>query len=180
MKILDSTCSAKSIWYQKDNPFTVFMDMRKGDFIAETDNMNKEGVRTWRVHPDILAKWQHLPFKDNSFDMVVFDPPHLICNSNNRISGMAIKYGFLYNQSWREQIRIGAAELFRALKPEGIFILKWCEKDKKIEDVLELLPYKPMFGTRTGQSNKTHWILFLKHKPMYERTLEDFMCVVRR
>lgn len=162
MLILDATASARSIWYQKENPYTIFMDMRQGTFSTKTDNTSKQSVRLWKVYPDILAKWQYLPFKNNSFDMIVFDPPHIFRNEHTKISTMMIKYGNL-NQSWREEIRIGAAELFRALKPNGLFILKWSETDISINEILKLISYPPMFGTRTGQANNTHWITFIKH-----------------
>jgi hypothetical protein len=66
----------------------------------------------------------------------------------------------------------GINELFRVLKNDGFFILKWCENDKSAEEVLNLFPYKPMFGSRTGQKNNNHWICFMKHR--YDKTLEVF------
>jgi 23S rRNA G2069 N7-methylase RlmK/C1962 C5-methylase RlmI len=147
------------------------MDKRCGDFEAKTDGMDPAQVRIIRVHPDVVAEWQHTPFKDGTFDMVVFDPPQIIRSEKAKLSGMAVKYGIFYPDTWRQILREGMAELFRVLKSEGIFILKWSDSTVKVDEVLKLAPYKPMFGTRTGQSNNTHWICFIKYRK--DRTLED-------
>jgi len=159
MRILDSTASERSIWYQKDCPFTIFMDKRRGKFTTMTEN-TKEDHGTVVVKPNVIAEWEHLPFKNGVFDMVVFDPPQIFKNEGQKLSSMIARYGVLYNHNWRTQIRDGAMELFRVLKPEGIFILKWNDTGKPVDDVLKLMPFRPLFGTRTGTSNKTHWIAF--------------------
>ena len=164
MRILDSTASNRSMWYQKDNPYTVFMDQRyeKANFAGEIIN----------VSPNVIARWQNLPFKNDSFDMVIFDPPHIFRNEGAKPGGMSKKYGVFYRNNWREIVRIGATELFRVLKQHGTFILKWSEIDMNIEEIYNLLPYKPMFGTRTGLNNNTIWVCFIKYNP--NSKLSDF------
>lgn|SRR5574340_571906 len=171
MRILDATASVRSIWYQKENPFTVFMDMRCGTFSGRTEHMKRRND-IYKIYPDVIAKWQCLPFRDESFDMIVFDPPHLFKDVSRKLPGIANKYGIFYNQSWRQELSDGFIELFRALKPNGVFILKWNEFDVEINEVLKLIPYPPMFGTRTGQKNNTHWITFIKYQ--FNRTFEEF------
>ena len=34
---------------------------------------------------------------------------------------------------------------------------------KILDATCALFPYPPLFGTRTGQANKNHWIVFLKY-----------------
>lgn len=172
MKILDSTASNRSMWYQKDNPFTIFMDKRKGKEYACSKNISKEKHRIIRVFPDIQAQWQNLPFKSNCFDMVVWDPPHLFRNEGTNPSLMSKRYGLFYNTTWKDIVTKGTIELFRVLKPNGVFILKWCEVDKDVSEILKLMPYSPMFGTRTGQRNNTHWITFIKYNANSQ--LSDF------
>lgn len=172
MRILDSTASNRSMWYQKDNPFTVFMDKRKGKEYSCTLNTHKQSDRIIRIFPDIQAQWQNLPFKSDSFDMVIWDPPHLFKDKGKTPSLISKRYGLFYNDNWKKIVRIAALELFRVLKPNCVFILKWCEVDKDVSEVLNLLPYAPMFGTRTGQKNNTHWICFIKYNPNSQ--LSDF------
>lgn len=164
MKILDATCGMKSIWYQKNHPFVTFMDVRKGNFMRkQTEGCKKINDRIHRVNPDIVSDWQNIPFEDNHFDMVIFDPPHLIVDRNKKPPAMANQYGFLYSDNWKQIISNGLKEIFRVLKPEGILIFKWCDTTKPISELLFLFPYQPLFGTRTGTSNHTHWIVFLKY-----------------
>lgn len=151
------------MWYQKNNPFTVFMDKRH--------TTEKFCTQVIKINPDVRAQWQNLPFKSESFDMVVFDPPHIIRQNEVIKGGMYKKYGIL-QANWKDVISSGSIELFRVLKQSGIFILKWCEVDKDVSEVLALIPYSPMFGTRTGQKNNTHWICFLKYNP--NACLSDF------
>ncbi len=174
MKILDATAGQRGIWYQKEHPFVVFLDQRCGKYSSKTDNCRLKNERIYDIYPTVVSEWQHLPFPDNCFDMIVFDPPHIFKDKGQKLPGMSAEYGVFYRDNWRKIVSDGTTELFRCLKTDGFFILKWCEIEKNVDEVLTLIPYKPLFGTRTGQSNKTHWICFLKHKPPFERTLEDF------
>ena len=49
--------------------------------------------RKFVVEPDIVGDFRDMPFKDEEFDMVVFDPPHLTKIGDK--SFLAIKYGKL-------------------------------------------------------------------------------------
>ena len=75
----------------------------------------------------ILSSIFELPFEDNSFYLVVFDPPHLKGAGEN--SWMAKKYGSLPKEGWEEIIRDGFTECMRVLKPNGTLIFKWNETD---------------------------------------------------
>ncbi len=82
--IIDVCCGSRMFWHDKQNPNVVFMDNRA---FEET---LCDG-RTLEVKPDIVADFRSIPFPDNSFHLVVFDPPHL-----HRIGDsawMAKKYG---------------------------------------------------------------------------------------
>ena len=69
-KILDACCGSKMFWFDKENQEVTFMDNR------ELDTTLSDG-RKLIVAPDILADFREMPFEDNSFYLVVFDPPHL-------------------------------------------------------------------------------------------------------
>ena len=165
MKILDATAGCRSIWYQKDLPFVTFMDKRNGTFVARSENSKLKDNRYKKIKPDIVSEWKDAPFPDESFDMIVFDPPHKIGRRDKKICSLEVSYGMLYADDWRHVLSGGINKLFKLLKPEGFFILKWCETDKPLEEILKLFPYKPLFGTRTGQKNMNHWVVFIKYRP---------------
>lgn len=153
MKILDVCCGGRMFWFDKKEPHTIYMDIRT--FSGELCDGRK-----FNVNPDVIGDFRNIPFEDNTFDMVVFDPPHLVKGGDN--GWQIIKYGKLNKESWKEDIRKGFEECFRVLKQEGVLIFKWNEQQIKINEVLPLCPFKPIFGQRGN--GKTHWLVFLNVK----------------
>jgi len=168
MKILDATCGTRSIWYQKDLPYVTFMDKRKVN-LRSSHPIGKQ--REYRINPVVVSEWKDAPFPDNYFDIVVFDPPHLVWKNEKKECSLDKTYGHFMESDYKHVLRDGIKKLFSVLKPEGVFIFKWCESSKPLGDILPLFPYKPLFGTRTGQKNKNHWVLFIKYR-MEKRLLE--------
>lgn len=153
--ILDACCGSRMFWFDKNNPDVLFIDKRSETVTAK----DRDKVRTIEVKPDIIADFTDLPFKDESFYMVVFDPPHL--KSLGETSWMAKKYGKL-TENWKDVISKGFDECIRVLKPHGVLIFKWSESEIKVSDVLSIIPYKPLFGHTTGRQSKTIWMSFMK------------------
>lgn len=153
--ILDACCGSRMFWFDKNNPDVLFIDKRSETVTAK----DRDKVRTIEVKPDIIADFTDLPFKDESFYMVVFDPPHL--KSLGEASWMAKKYGKL-PENWKDVISKGFDECIRVLKPHGVLIFKWNESEIKVSDVLSIIPYKPLFGHITGRQSKTIWMSFMK------------------
>ena len=159
IKILDATCGAKQMWYQKNHPFVTYMDKRKGKVFYQYPNSNKK--YKLKFNPDIQCEWEDMPFPDEYFDMVIFDPPHIL---QKKESGcLAMKYSVLNPKTWKVDLKVGINQCFRVLKKNGTFILKWDECCMDLSDIIKLFPYPPLFGTRTGKNNKNIWLLFLKH-----------------
>lgn len=148
-RILDACCGSKMFWFDTSRHDTVYMDNR------ELDTKLCDGRRLV-IEPDVVADFRDMPFPDETFTLVVFDPPHLI--RAGRTSWLALKYGVLGND-WRDDLRKGFAECFRVLKPNGILIFKWNECQVKLRDVLSLTEEQPLIGDRRG---KTHWMIFIK------------------
>jgi len=142
------------MWYDKNNNYTVFMDKRH--------EITTFCQQTISILPDVQAVWAFIPFKSETFDMIIFDPPHIISPPGTAPSGMQRKYGVLYTGSWMNTISTGMDEMFRVLKPGGILIFKWNDARIKLSEVLKCIHHKPAFGTRTGTRNNTHWITFIK------------------
>jgi len=145
-------------WFDKENPNCLFVDKRNEDLTSK-DSSSKSGIRNISIRPDVVADFTDLPFEDNSFYMVVFDPPHLKTLGKN--SWMAKKYGRLPND-WEFMISKGFHECMRVLKPNGTLIFKWNEYEIKSSQVLSLIPFKPLFGHTTGRQAKTIWMTFMK------------------
>ena len=109
--------------------------------------------------PPELIDFTDLPFPDNSFYLVVFDPPHLIKLGEN--AWLKKKYGKL-PENWKTLIHDGFSECMRVLKPNGTLIFKWNETDVKVSEILKLTPEKPVFGHISDKRSNTHWICFMK------------------
>lgn len=149
--ILDACCGQRSFWFDKNNPLVEFVDIRDIEY-----NINDKIVK---IHPDRLADFRNLPYNDNTFNLVVFDPPHLKQN----VDGIMTKiYGKL-GENWKDDIAKGFKECYRVLKPNGIMVFKWSEHDIKLNRVLELFDEKPLFGHRT-KAGGTIWCCFMKIK----------------
>lgn len=68
-QILDACCGSRMFWFDKENEKTLYMDKRKEKFSIHGKHVN--------VDPDVIADFRDMPFEDNSFYLVVYDPPHL-------------------------------------------------------------------------------------------------------
>lgn len=150
--ILDACCGSRMFWFDKQNPNAVFGDIR------EENHILCDG-RTLDIRPDVKMDFRDMPFPDNQFKLVVFDPPHL--NKLGKSSWMAKKYGVL-GLKWESDIKQGFDECMRVLKPYGVLIFKWNESQISGTQVLNLIPYKPLFGHTTGRQSKTIWMTFMK------------------
>ena len=149
MTCLDVCCGGRQFWYDKADSRALFIDNRT----VETTLCDG---RSFRVSPDMIADFRDLPFDNDSFPLVVFDPPHLRQAGDG--SWLAAKYGVL-GKNWQDDLRKGFAECFRVLMPLGTLVFKWSETHVLLSDVLALTPEKPLFGNRRG---KTIWIVFQK------------------
>lgn len=154
--ILDACCGGKMFYFNKEDDRVLFQDIR--DF-----NTTLCDGRTFSVHPDVVADFTDMPYPDESFTMVIFDPPHLKYSGDKKqLKGwQMIKYGHL-SCGWKDNIRKGFSECFRVLKCGGFLIFKWNETDIKVSDILKLTPVKPIFGHISGKRANTHWICFMK------------------
>jgi len=147
--ILDACCGSRMFWFDKLNENVLYMDNRQlSDTLCDG--------RKLEVNPDLVADFRSIPFGDNSFYLVVFDPPHLIHAGKN--SWLGKKYGIL-GQDWRIDLAQGFNECMRVLKPNGTLIFKWNEEQIALKEILEAIDFKPLFGNKRS---KTHWLVFMK------------------
>jgi len=152
--ILDACCGPRHFWFNKKHPNTIYMDCR----------VEEKGFNPYRknveVKPDIQADFRKMPFKDKSFKLVVFDPPHIL--SAGAKFHMAMDYGVLNKETWREDIKKGFDECWRVLEDYGVLIFKWNENGCKRKEILEIIGREPLFGHPNGSKIPTHWFCFMK------------------
>lgn len=147
--ILDVCCGSRMFWFNKQQENTIYMDCR------ELEDTLCDG-RKLEIKPDIIGDFKNIPFNDNTFNLVVFDPPHLVKAGDN--SWLVKKYGKL-NKEWDKDLKQGFDECMRVLKPYGTLIFKWNEEQIKLKEILKALEHKPLFGNKRA---KTHWLTFMK------------------
>ena len=149
MKILDACCGSRMFWFNKENTETIYMDNR-------TEDTRLCDSRRLIVKPDIIADFRNMPFEDESFYLVVFDPPHLMRAGDK--SFLKLKYGRL-NSTWKDDIEQGLSECWRVLKQNGTMVFKWNEEQISLPMIKDLLPCEPIIGQRRG---KAIWLVFFK------------------
>jgi SAM-dependent methyltransferase len=154
-RVLDACCGSRMFWADKKNADVVFGDLRNESHVL------CDG-RALTINPDVQFDFTNLPFADNSFKLVVFDPPHL--HAIGEKSWMRAKYGKL-SESWQDDLRKGFSECFRVLCDDGVLVFKWNETQIKVRQVLELSEIPPLFGNLSGgRKGHTHWYVFMNSK----------------
>lgn len=150
--VLDACCGSRMFWFDKQNPNVLYCDIRQ-------ESHTLCDGRSLVIEPDIVQDYTNMVLADETFYHVVFDPSHLKNIGDN--SYMALKYGKLTGD-WRTSLKKGFDECMRVLKPNGTLIFKWNEDQIKVNEILTLFDYKPLYGHKSGKHSKTHWIAFMK------------------
>lgn len=141
-EILDPCCGSRMWHFNKENQEVLYMDNRQ---LSET----LSDGRTLTVEPELYGDFRNMGFQDNTFSLIVFDPPHLLRAGEN--SWLRKKYGVL-SDDWKADIKQGLSECWRVLKNNGTLIFKWNEEQVSFSDVKPLLPSMPIVGQRRGKT----------------------------
>lgn len=158
-KILDMTCGGRSIWFDKNHPNAVYCDIRQEEHTSFWKSTDGKSERFLNINPDVVCDFTNLPFEDETFYLVVFDPPHLL--RAGETSWLVKKYGKL-DENWPKMLRDGFREGMRVLKENGVLIFKWNERDIAAEKVWKAIGQKPLFGHHSGKQSLTFWGCFMK------------------
>lgn len=148
-RILDACCGSRMFYFDKENQDVLFADNR------ELETTLCDG-RALIIKPDVKMDFRDMPYKDNTFKVVVFDPPHLKHAGTG--SWLAQKYGIL-PEDWPTYLKQGFDECMRVLETDGLLVFKWSEDQIKISDVLHVFNVKPLLGDKRGN---TRWVVFIK------------------
>ena len=128
--ILDACCGGKMFYFDKNDDRVLFQDIRS----FETTLCDG---RNFEIKPDIQTDFTNMPYPDESFSMVVFDPPHLkYTGSSKELKGWQMtKYGHL-GCDWKEVTSIAKVQTKNI----------WCASLTVYENsrVILFLPTAPM------------------------------------
>lgn len=150
-QILDPCCGSKMFYFpETDMQRIMFCDNR------EFETKLCDG-RILRVAPDVICDFRQMPFKDNQFKLIIFDPPHL--NNIGDNAWMAKKYGKL-PKDFVSYLKQGFDECWRVLDNGGTLVFKWNENQIKLNQIMETFPDAPVMGTRV--KSDTMFIVFFK------------------
>jgi hypothetical protein len=158
-QVLDACCGGRMMWFDKQDERCLFADQRRETM--DIDHLPSQAGRSAKVvDPDQIHDFRDMPYENESFYHVVFDPPHVRNISMKSIIGFS--YGSLDKETWQDDLSKGFAECFRVLKSHGTLIFKWNEVDIPLKDVLLLTDHKPLYGHKSGKKANTHWVAFIK------------------
>ena len=110
-RILDATVNKGRIWVGSSRPVTG-MDIDP------------------RHKPDVVGDCTAMPFKDESFDVVVYDPPHIPNQGKDKIKDFTTRFGLGEKSSSANGYNFShlyppfMAEAYRVLRAEGILLCK--------------------------------------------------------
>jgi len=154
--ILDACCSVKAMWYNKNHPNAVYIDIRK-----EPKGFLGYG-RKEELNPDFIMDFRKMNFADKSFKLVVFEPPHL--SKLGKTSLFRNKFGCLDPQNWQSDLKAGFKECWRVLDDYGVLVFKWSDSEIPFKKVLALIEEKPLFQNTTNYkaTSMTKWFCFMK------------------
>lgn len=74
--ILDACCGGRMFYFDKSDERVLFQDIRDEEALLTKGNV-------FKVHPDVVCDFTSMPYPDNTFRMVVFDPPHMVYYNRN-------------------------------------------------------------------------------------------------
>lgn len=145
------------------------------------------------AHPHVQASFEHLPFLNAIFSVILFDPPFLVdrrslsghdyrrrffqhytvqINNSGHAPLIGEKYGlWISRNQLRKQIFAAFTELKRILAPDGRIIFKWTNSDQSLKWVLSLkngLQTERVFKRKSGsrlKATRTTYYVWLK-KPV--------------
>ena len=144
-KISSSYDPLPSVWFGDDSELidkmlNFYPRKKPKDILDSTVN----GGRFWRGlkwniigmdidpahHPDVVGDNTDMPFDDASFDVIVYDPPHIPNQGKDRSKDFNTRFGLTLKSPKEEGYSFAfmyppfAKEAYRVLRPEGILLCK--------------------------------------------------------
>jgi hypothetical protein len=110
-RILDATVNGGRFWRGSQRP-VIGLDIN------------------YRYRPDVVGDNLYMPFRDGSFDVVVYDPPHIPNQGKDRSKDFNTRFGLVLKSSAAQGYNFShlylpfVHESYRLLQPEGILLCK--------------------------------------------------------
>lgn len=82
--ILDACCGSRMFYFNKHNPNVLFADIRSEEHVL------CDG-RQLKINPDIVCDFRNIPFPDENFKMVIFDPSTFKQIRKKQLDGIKIR-----------------------------------------------------------------------------------------
>jgi hypothetical protein len=132
-QILDATVNAGRFWRGSQRP-VIGMDINP------------------RFHPQVVGDNLSMPFRDEVFDVVVYDPPHIPNQGKDRIKDFNTRFGLVLKSSAEHGYNFShlfspfICEAYRVLKSEGILFCKIADyiHNHRLQWALLTLSKQPM------------------------------------
>ena len=128
--ILDACCGGKTMYHGWDKNLgdqLISIDIRT---LPIRDWIGGEGYKAKMppIEPTIQADMNYLPFREQIFDAIIFDPPHLQTKIKSLMSEL---YGGWTKTEARKIMVAVNSEFARVLKPQGIILMKVLDLDAR-------------------------------------------------
>ena len=110
-RLLDATANSKRFWRDSTRP-VIGMDIEL------------------RYRPDVLGTSLSMPFKGQSFDVVVYDPPHVPNQGKDKQKDFGVRFGLGSKSSANTNYNFShtfppfVEEAYRVLKHQGVLLCK--------------------------------------------------------
>lgn len=131
---------------------------------------------------DVRGDFRALPFRDSTYDVVIFDPPYAMGGYNTRMKSYQLNHQRRLVKDIQQLYRSGMSELHRVLKPQGTAIIK-CQdqmasgKQRWVHnDVMTASGFRPI----------DLFVLVTKNPPLRHRTQQSarknhsFFCILKK
>jgi hypothetical protein len=157
--ILDATAGFRMMWFNKQHPNCLYIDSRP------------------ECEPDEIQDFRKLPYPNETFRLIVWDPPHLLDKTGTTDLTIKRYFGGLCPETWQDDLKQGFAEVWRVLKPFGVLNLKWSTLQIPSDKLIKLFPIEPLFYQISSKREKrengkrvrkdiTLWFCFMKIPPI--------------
>ena len=110
-RILDATVNGGRFWRGSQRP-VIGLDISR------------------RYRPDVVGDNLHMPFRDATFDVVVYDSPHIPNQGKDRSKDFNTRFGLVFKSSAAQGYSFShlyppfVSEAYRLLKPDGVLLCK--------------------------------------------------------